>query len=44
MTGAEVAGLCRELDAITHAATCPHGRPLAVSISVIELEKRFKRR
>ncbi len=44
MTGPEVAGLCRELDAVTHAATCPHGRPLAVSISVTELEKMFKRR
>ncbi|MDP1989482.1 MAG: DNA mismatch repair endonuclease MutL [Syntrophales bacterium] len=44
MTGPEVAGLCRELDAVTHAATCPHGRPLAVSIPVTELEKMFKRR
>jgi DNA mismatch repair protein MutL len=44
MTSHEVAGLCRELDAIPHAATCPHGRPLAVSISVYELEKMFKRR
>ena len=44
LTGPEVAGLCRDLDAIPHAATCPHGRPLAVSISVYELEKMFKRR
>ena len=44
MTGPEVAGLCRELDAISHAATCPHGRPLAVSITVTELEKMFRRR
>jgi DNA mismatch repair protein MutL len=44
MTGPEVAGLCRELDAVVHAATCPHGRPLAVSIPVAELEKMFKRR
>jgi DNA mismatch repair protein MutL len=44
LTGPEVAGLCRELDAVTHAATCPHGRPLAVSITVTDLEKMFKRR
>ena len=44
LTGPEVTGLCRDLDAIPHAVTCPHGRPLAVSISVYELEKMFKRR
>ena len=44
LTGPEVTGLCRDLDAIPHALTCPHGRPLAVSISVYELEKMFKRR
>ena len=44
VTDQEVAGLCRELDALAHAATCPHGRPLAVSIPVVELEKMFKRR
>jgi len=44
LTGAEVAGLCRDLDALPHAATCPHGRPLMVSISRFELEKMFKRR
>jgi DNA mismatch repair protein MutL len=44
MTDQEVAALCRELDALAYAATCPHGRPLAVSIPVAELEKMFKRR
>ncbi len=44
LTGPEVAGLCRDLDALPHAATCPHGRPLVVSISRFELEKMFKRR
>jgi DNA mismatch repair protein MutL len=44
LTGPEVVGLCRDLDAIPHALTCPHGRPLAVTLSVYELEKMFKRR
>lgn len=44
MTPSEVAGLCHELDAVSHSTTCPHGRPFAVSISVSELEKMFKRR
>ncbi len=44
LTGPEVAGLCRDLDALPHAATCPHGRPLVVAISRFELEKMFKRR
>jgi DNA mismatch repair protein MutL len=43
MTGPEVTSLCGELDGMGNAATCPHGRPLAVSISVYELEKMFKR-
>jgi DNA mismatch repair protein MutL len=44
LTGPEVAGLCRDLDALPRAATCPHGRPLMISISRLELEKMFKRR
>ncbi len=44
LTGPEVSALCRDLDAAPNAATCPHGRPVAVSISLAELEKMFKRR
>jgi len=44
LTGPEVIALCRDLDAIPNAATCPHGRPVAVAISLPELEKMFKRR
>lgn len=44
LTGPEVTGLCRDLDAIPHAHTCPHGRPLVVSLSVDELERMFKRK
>ena len=44
LSGAEVESLCRDLDALPGAATCPHGRPLTVAISIGELEKRFKRR
>ncbi len=39
----EVESLCRDLDALSRAATCPHGRPFAVTVSTGELEKRFKR-
>ena len=44
LSGPEVEGLCRDLDALPGAATCPHGRPLTVAISIGELEKLFKRR
>ncbi|MCX5839053.1 MAG: DNA mismatch repair endonuclease MutL [Deltaproteobacteria bacterium] len=44
LSGAEVESLCRDLDALPRAATCPHGRPLTVAVSKGELEKLFKRR
>jgi DNA mismatch repair protein MutL len=44
LSGPEVESLCRDLDALPRAATCPHGRPMTVAISIGELEKRFKRR
>lgn len=44
LSGPEVEALCRDLDALPGAFTCPHGRPLTIVISREELEKRFKRR
>ena len=44
LTDAEVAALCRSLDATPFSSTCPHGRPVRVSIAVAEMEKMFKRR
>jgi DNA mismatch repair protein MutL len=44
LSAPEVESLCRDLDALPGAATCPHGRPLTVAISKGELEKLFKRR
>ena len=44
LSSAEVTELCRDLDSLPQAATCPHGRPLAVAVSGFELEKMFRRR
>ena len=44
LTEPEVAALCRDLDAIPFAATCPHGRPLYTVIGARDLERMFKRK
>jgi len=44
LSGPEVAALCRDLDDLPQVLTCPHGRPLVVCLTVVELEKWFKRR
>ena len=44
LTGPEAAALCRDLDGMPGALTCPHGRPLALRLSLAELERWFKRR
>jgi len=44
MTEPEVTALCRDLDQIPFASTCPHGRPLYVCFDAGDLEKMFKRK
>jgi DNA mismatch repair protein MutL len=39
-----VAALLSEAERITHAHTCPHGRPTSLRISYGDLERHFKRR
>ncbi len=40
----EQRAILRGLDEIPWAPTCPHGRPVAVSLDVAEIERRFGRR
>lgn len=44
LTEAEVEGLCRDLDSIPFASTCPHGRPIFIKFDVRDLEKMFRRK
>jgi DNA mismatch repair protein MutL len=43
LTGEEMSALIAQLAACRSPATCPHGRPTMIAISVSELEKQFKR-
>ena len=40
----QMLALLRRMDGIDFAATCPHGRPVFIEISLDELEKRFGRK
>jgi DNA mismatch repair protein MutL len=40
----EQLAILRDLDEIPWAPTCPHGRPVAVSLDASEIERRFGRR
>ena len=40
----EQQALLRSVDEIPWAPTCPHGRPVAITLDWVELEKRFARR
>ncbi|SHJ54906.1 DNA mismatch repair protein MutL [Geosporobacter subterraneus DSM 17957] len=39
----EMHGLMRQLSYLENPYTCPHGRPVIVSMSKLEIEKKFKR-
>ena len=39
----EIRGLLKDLEQKRIPLTCPHGRPIMISMSRYELEKRFKR-
>jgi len=44
LSAIEAAALCRDLEAIPYNQSCPHGRPVWVSFTLLELERIFKRR
>ena len=43
-TDEEIKALCRDLDRVPNAASCPHGRPVYVEFTAGDLERMFKRR
>jgi DNA mismatch repair protein MutL len=43
MSAEETAALLRDMDSLPPPLTCPHGRPLTVSMNKKEFEKRFRR-
>ncbi len=43
LTKADISALFNDLDNCKNAATCPHGRPLAIKIATDEIRKRFLR-
>jgi DNA mismatch repair protein MutL len=44
LTREEVAALCRDLDCALYTGTCPHGRPVVMTLHTGDLEKMFKRK
>ena len=44
LSEAEVALLCRDLDATRFSYTCPHGRPVYISFNLRDIERMFKRK
>lgn len=44
LTKQEVDNLMKELLLLPNPFTCPHGRPTAIKMSKIDIEKKFSRR
>ncbi|MFA5181135.1 MAG: DNA mismatch repair endonuclease MutL [Syntrophales bacterium] len=43
LSGPEISQICRDLDRLPFAATCPHGRPVWIVITGKQLARLFKR-
>ena len=44
MDSMEIQALLRDLDSIDFSSNCPHGRPVFVMLTQLEIEKMFYRR